>query len=256
MKFRVKVAATLCLSLAAVIATIVSLSASRASADFRPMGLNFDAPTVNGTANVTSPALGEIVYDTLAGVFSGYNGTTWVTLSSPAGAFVPTGTILPFTGTTVPTGYLLCDGSSVSQATYAALYAVVGNAYGASGGNFNVPDLRARFLRGSDNMGTGAASRDPDAAGRTAMNTGGNTGNNVGSIQVAQLASHGHNVQAESSGVTTSLLGASGFGGITHSGTQSYVTNTAAGTIEPFVQATGGNETRPINAYVNYIIKI
>ena len=63
---------------------------------------------------------------------------------------VPTGTVSAYAGSTAPTGYLLCDGSAVSQTTYAALYAVVGaNAFGTDGGgNFSLPDLKGRTVIG------------------------------------------------------------------------------------------------------------
>lgn len=38
---------------------------------------------------------------------------------------VPTGTIAPFGGLKAPSGYLLCDGSSVSRTTYAALFSAL-----------------------------------------------------------------------------------------------------------------------------------
>ena len=62
----------------------------------------------------------------------------------------PAGVVSAFAGTAAPTGWLLCDGSQVSQATYAALYAVVGaNAFGTdSGGNFFLPDLQGRVAIG------------------------------------------------------------------------------------------------------------
>lgn len=55
----------------------------------------------------------------------------------------PTGSIKPFAGTTIPNGYLLCDGSAVSRTTYAALFAVIGTTYGSGDGSttFNVPNL-------------------------------------------------------------------------------------------------------------------
>ena len=68
---------------------------------------------------------------------------------------VPTGTILPFAKDVstagLPTGYLLCDGSSISQSTYATLFAAMGGstgggkAFGSTGTNFNLPDLRGMF---------------------------------------------------------------------------------------------------------------
>lgn len=63
---------------------------------------------------------------------------------------VPTGTVMPFGGTSSPSGFLLCDGAPQSRTTYANLFAVVGTKYGAGDGSttFNMPDLRYGFLRG------------------------------------------------------------------------------------------------------------
>ena len=62
----------------------------------------------------------------------------------------PAGVVSAFVGASAPTGWLLCDGSQVSQATYAALYLVVGaNKFGTdSGGNFFLPDLQGRVAIG------------------------------------------------------------------------------------------------------------
>jgi microcystin-dependent protein len=43
--------------------------------------------------------------------------------------------------TTVPTGWLLCDGTSYATATYPSLFAAIGYVYGGSGANFNVPNM-------------------------------------------------------------------------------------------------------------------
>ena len=61
------------------------------------------------------------------------------------------GVIISYPKDTLPTGFLACDGSAVSRTTYAALFAVVGTTYGTGDGSstFNVPDLRATFLRGA-----------------------------------------------------------------------------------------------------------
>src|SRR5262245_20713237 len=70
-----------------------------------------------------------------------------------------TGLVLPFAGSSAPTGGLLCDGSAVSRTTYAALFAVVGTTYGAGDGSttFGVPDLRGRFPLGKAAAGTGSS---------------------------------------------------------------------------------------------------
>ena len=48
--------------------------------------------------------------------------------------------------------WLYCDGSAVSRSTYQALFNVIGVMYGVGNGNdtFNLPDLRLRFLLGSN----------------------------------------------------------------------------------------------------------
>ena len=62
-------------------------------------------------------------------------------------AAVPTGMILPFLGTSVPEGYLLCNGSNVSRTTYANLFQVIGTRCGAGDGSttFTLPNLHRRF---------------------------------------------------------------------------------------------------------------
>lgn len=68
---------------------------------------------------------------------------------------VPIATMLPFAGTSAPTGFLLCDGSAVSRTTYADLYGVIGTTYGSGDGSttFNLPSTVGKFLVGK-NSGT------------------------------------------------------------------------------------------------------
>jgi microcystin-dependent protein len=74
----------------------------------------------------------------------------------------------------------MCDGTSYLRTAYPALFTAIGTAYGTvDGTHFNVPDLRGQFLRGRD----GGAGVDPDRTTRTALKTGGATGDNVGSAQ-------------------------------------------------------------------------
>jgi hypothetical protein len=69
---------------------------------------------------------------------------------------VPVGTIISFIGTTVPEGYLLCNGAAVSRTTYAALFAVIGTKCGVGDGSttFNLPDTNGRFLEGTTDLST------------------------------------------------------------------------------------------------------
>jgi len=162
--------------------------------------------------------------------------------SSSQQQLVPVGTVLSFSGTSAPTGYLFCDGSQLTTLAYPKLSAAIGTSFGSTGsGVFNIPDLRGFFVRGTDNMGTGAAGRDPDTASRSNAYTGGNTGNNIGSIQTHGLASHSHPFLI-SAGNTTPGTIAQANSGVNYNYYQS-------------TGNTGGNETRPLNIYLNYIIK-
>jgi microcystin-dependent protein len=152
---------------------------------------------------------------------------------------VPAGAIMAFGGTTAPAGWLLCDGSEVSRTDYAELFAAISIYHGGGNGTttFNLPDYRGRFLRGVD----GSAGRDPDKGTRSAMNSGGSTTNNVGSVQGDEFKSHAHD------GIYTGAAG----------GASLFIprTNGGASVDGQAVRPSGGSETRPANAYVNWIIK-
>lgn len=81
--------------------------------------------------------------------------------------FVPTGTLLDFAGTSVPTGFLLCDGTAYSRTTYADLYAVIGTTWGVGDGSttFNLPDLRRSVTVGSGGSATGTLSNTVGSTG-------------------------------------------------------------------------------------------
>lgn len=179
---------------------------------------------------------------------------------------VPTGTILSYGAETSPSGYLVCDGSAVSRSTYAALFNVIGDKHGSGDGSttFNLPDHRGRFLRGWDH-GSGT---DPDAASRTAMNSGGATGNHVGSVQGTATAlpnnafgtsnpgnhNHAFSIDSGTGANSNGIGGSAGLALGNGSALSTVITSSSGGHVHTL---TGGdNESRPKNAYVNYIIKI
>ncbi len=65
---------------------------------------------------------------------------------------VPTGSVFCMANTSVPAGYLECDGAAVSRSTYSVLFGTIGTDYGTGDGSntFNLPDLRGEFIRGWD----------------------------------------------------------------------------------------------------------
>lgn len=165
-------------------------------------------------------------------------------------ALTPAGTIVAYGGDNPPAGWFMCAGGTVSRSTYSTLYSVIGNRFGHGDGSttFHLPDLRGRFLRGRD----AGAGRDDDRGSRGTMNPGGASGDAVGSVQDDQIRSHTHDYW------DTYYSENGGSGPI-------YFTNGKGsgdtdGDNEPWQYqrtgfAAGGNETRPENAAVNYIIK-
>jgi microcystin-dependent protein len=81
--------------------------------------------------------------------------------SAAVSVLMPTSTILPYAGSSAPTGYFLCDGSAKNRTTEAGLFAIIGTTYGVGDGSttFNIPDLRGRVIAGQDDMGGVSADR-------------------------------------------------------------------------------------------------
>ena len=95
--------------------------------------------------------------------------TNYSALKSTGAPGFPPGFIIPWANNSLPTGFLLCDGSNVSRTTYADLFAAIGTTYGAGDGSstFGLPSLDGRQLlfqaASSNNVGTtaGSATIDP-----------------------------------------------------------------------------------------------
>jgi len=62
----------------------------------------------------------------------------------------PVGAIVYYPASTIPFGWMECDGRTLDKNTYPSLFAIVGYTYGGSGNNFKLPDLRGEFIRGWD----------------------------------------------------------------------------------------------------------
>ena len=111
-----------------------------------------------------------------------------------------TGTILPWSAASLPTGFLECAGAAVSRSTYSALFAIVGTTYGAGDGSstFLVPNLGDNVPVGKSNnkaLGSTGGANTVSSTG----NVGGSTAN--ATLSIAQLASHSHSWTAGGPGV-------------------------------------------------------
>lgn len=105
------------------------------------------------------------------------------TLGGGGSGSSPSGSLTAFAGATAPTGWLICDGSAVSQTTYASLYAVVGSTYNTGGegaGNFRLPNIKGRVIVGLD-----ASDSDFNVLGET-------DGAKTHTLTTAEMPSHNH----------------------------------------------------------------
>ena len=76
---------------------------------------------------------------------------------------------------TAPPGWLLCDGTSYLRNDYIDLSNVLGTLYGGDATNFNVPDLRYRYVFGSD-------GNNVDVSGNTTHNSLDGRNTNLGNV--------------------------------------------------------------------------
>lgn len=88
---------------------------------------------------------------------------------------LPTGAVIPFAGSTTPSGYLLCNGATVSRTTYSKLYSAIGTTYGSGDGSttFNLPNLTNKFIQGSNTAGTVKSAGLPNITGYAGWNQNG-----------------------------------------------------------------------------------
>lgn len=167
-------------------------------------------------------------------------------------AATPPASIVPYAGLTAPVGWLLCDGSTVSQTTFANLFAVIGTTYntgGEPGGDFRLPDLRGRIPLGLDNMGTGGSAgvvTDPQAD-----ILGGTLGFETHTLVTAELPLHSHTYDDQYVAVTTggALTGPTVVNATSTFFEETGRTTTSTGSDTPHANV------QPVIA-MNYIIKI
>ena len=151
------------------------------------------------TSSTGVTVTGELAATTLVGDGSSLTGIVGV----------ETGIISYFAATTAPSGFIKANGATLSRTTYANLFAVIGETFGAGNGSttFLIPDLRGEFLRGLDDgrgidasrvfgsaqgdairniTGTLTASKPPAASGAFTV-VGGQGGGSDGGQNTASL---------------------------------------------------------------------
>jgi microcystin-dependent protein len=161
---------------------------------------------------------------------------------------VNTGIVIPWGSASIPSGFLECNGQSVSTSTYANLFAVIAYTYGGSGASFNVPDLTDRTVVNKSNTKSLAQT-----GGANTVTPTGNIGGSLGgtTLTSSEIPSHSHTGAYASAGPggpeggTTNLTmgssqasGSTGGGGShTHNLSGSF-TGDAASVLQPYLVLT------------------
>jgi len=195
---------------------------------------------------------------------------------------LPIGSIIAYGGEINPVweaanGWLRCDGRylDMTNPDYSALFAAIGYAWGGDGkAMFNVPDLEGFFLRGVDETKPEPdiplpipSPRDPDRDERLRIRMGGNQGDRVGTVQPfgTALPTAKGSFQLLPAGKHAHLLPfeINATRGVfdEQPNTVAWPRGNRAGADTELApdhvhNITGGDkETRPVNAYVHWIIR-
>lgn len=124
---------------------------------------------------------------------AGTNNTELMTpLRTRQAAGIVPGVLMPYAGSSEPSGWLFCYGQSLSTSTYADLFAAVGYTYGGSGASFNVPDLRGRTIAGQDDMGGISANRLTSPINGDTLGAAGGAESHT--LSTSEMPAHTHDV--------------------------------------------------------------
>lgn len=213
--------------------------------------------TVTGVTNLSE---GSIVYadasEIVTELVAGTDGDL-LTLSSGLPSWsstavgLPSGSLVMYGGLydSIPSGWLLCDGSEISRTTYADLFTAIGVQFGsASGTTFTLPLFQDNFVRAP------AVSTSCGATG----------GSDSITLSEAQMPSHTHVVSdgGHTHAQRLRLGGGGSYNGATSSADQgSNTTNSATGSSTTGITlATAGSsssfDNRPTWLEILFIIKI
>lgn len=118
-------------------------------------------------------------------------------------SLIPTGTIVPYAGSSEPSGWLFCNGQQVaSSSALGTVLSTTFNTGGETAGNVRVPDLRGRTVIAADTMSAGGVTT---AAGRVTSNNtlGSSSGSQTHTLTEAELRAHTHTINHDHAAKTS-----------------------------------------------------
>jgi microcystin-dependent protein len=148
---------------------------------------SISSPTVTGTAILPSTTSIGNVSSTEISYLDGVTSS----IQTQVNTNTPTGMISIHAGSTAPTGWLLCDGTSYASASYTQLFSTIGYTFGGSGANFNVPNLKGRVVVGIDASQASFDTRGETGGAMTHQHVASNTGSDGSHTHTT--ADHSHN---------------------------------------------------------------
>ena len=123
--------------------------------DFVPITINNASTTIDNQLICNNGAVFNNTLPTTSLTPSSPNHLTTKTYVDSTFHQIIVGSIIQMAANVIPAGYLACDGASVSNSTYPALFNVIGYTYGGTypSATFSLPDFRGIFLRGKGTNG-------------------------------------------------------------------------------------------------------
>ena len=170
------------------------------------------------------------------------------------GYFFKPGHIISYIGSTVPSGWLLCDGSAVSRTAYENLWnevksggsaGVYGNGDGST--TFNLPNFSNRFLYIGTNITGGSAnhthsvSANGSAAAASVNHTHSNSMTGTGGLQNNHNHSGASNIGYNGTNPVNANKTGTGGGGVANGGAHTHGAYSAGNTDQPRNDAHGHN---------------
>lgn len=192
----------------------------------------------NGSEALANVAVtgGTINVTTITSTTANLTTINVTTLNATGGGISPTGSLTMWAGAVAspPTGWLACNGANVSRTTYAALFAVVGTAWGAGDGSttFGLPNLLNKFPVGAgDTYALAATGGSADTITVAHTHTG----------TTASNGAHTHNLNNNSGQAQSGQL----------FGTSNYLARSAGGSAEYGIAAANTNQQNTVSIASN-----